>query len=98
MRRSARITVALSLADVALASSSAHGADKPKVVILGFDGADARLVKQWMDEGKLPNLAQLRGRRVVLRSAADEPASDAGLVVVVRDRDESGQDADLRLG
>jgi predicted AlkP superfamily phosphohydrolase/phosphomutase len=59
MRRSAGITVALSLA-TALASSSAHGADKPKVVILGFDGADARLVKQWMDEGKLPHLAQLR--------------------------------------
>lgn len=35
-------------------------ADRPKVVIIGFDGADARLVTQWMDEGKLPNLAKLR--------------------------------------
>ncbi len=35
-------------------------ADKPKVVVLGFDGADARLVTQWMNEGKLPNLAKLR--------------------------------------
>jgi len=43
-----------------LATCFARGADKPKVVILGFDGADARLVTQWMDEGKLPNLAQLR--------------------------------------
>lgn len=35
-------------------------ADDPKVVILGFDGADADLSRQWMDEGKLPNLAKLR--------------------------------------
>jgi len=32
----------------------------PKVVILGFDGADARLVEQYMAEGKLPNLQRLR--------------------------------------
>jgi predicted AlkP superfamily phosphohydrolase/phosphomutase len=29
-------------------------------VILGFDGADARLVEKWMNEGELPNLAKLR--------------------------------------
>jgi predicted AlkP superfamily phosphohydrolase/phosphomutase len=34
--------------------------ERPKVVILGFDGADARLVERWMGEGKLPNLAKLR--------------------------------------
>ncbi|MEO8216852.1 MAG: alkaline phosphatase family protein [Acidobacteriota bacterium] len=33
---------------------------KPKVIVLGFDGADARHVQQWMDEGKLPNMARLR--------------------------------------
>jgi len=33
---------------------------KPKVVIIGFDGADARLVERWMDEGHLPNLSALR--------------------------------------
>jgi predicted AlkP superfamily phosphohydrolase/phosphomutase len=59
MRRSAGITLVL-FAAAALASMATQGADKPKVVILGFDGADARLVKQWMDEGKLPNLARLR--------------------------------------
>ncbi|HVG06831.1 MAG TPA: alkaline phosphatase family protein [Thermoanaerobaculia bacterium] len=32
----------------------------PKLIILGFDGADADLARQWMDEGKLPNLAKLR--------------------------------------
>src|SRR5438477_11020653 len=31
-----------------------------RVVVLGFDGADARLVEKWMTEGKLPNLARLR--------------------------------------
>ncbi len=38
----------------------ALGEERPKVVILGFDGADARLVERWMGEGKLPNLAKLR--------------------------------------
>ncbi|HVR95701.1 MAG TPA: alkaline phosphatase family protein, partial [Thermoanaerobaculia bacterium] len=33
-----------------------------KMVILGFDGADAKLTQQWMDEGKLPNLAKLRSQ------------------------------------
>jgi hypothetical protein len=42
-----------------LAADTAAGS-RPKVVILGFDGADARLVERWMSEGKLPNLARLR--------------------------------------
>ncbi len=58
-RRSLRIVFALLLASM-LRSVLAHGAEKPRVVILGFDGADFRLVTQWMDEGKLPHLAQLR--------------------------------------
>jgi len=33
----------------------------PKVIVVGFDGADARLVERYMDEGKLPNLSKLRG-------------------------------------
>lgn len=32
----------------------------PRVVVLGFDGADAGLVERWMGEGKLPHLARLR--------------------------------------
>lgn len=34
--------------------------EQPKVVILGFDGADGDLAAKWMDEGELPNLAKLR--------------------------------------
>lgn len=33
----------------------------PRVVVLGFDGADAKLTRQLMDEGRLPNLARLEG-------------------------------------
>lgn len=35
-------------------------ADEQKVVIIGFDGADPRLVERWMDQGELPNLDRLR--------------------------------------
>ena len=31
-----------------------------KVIVLGFDGVDARYTARWMNEGKLPNLARLR--------------------------------------
>lgn len=31
-----------------------------RVIVLGFDGVDARYTEQWMNEGKLPNLAKLR--------------------------------------
>src|SRR3972149_7260771 len=31
----------------------------PKVVILGFDGADGKMTEKFMKEGKLPNLAKL---------------------------------------
>ena len=30
-----------------------------KLVILGFDGLDPRLVRKWMDEGKLPNMQKV---------------------------------------
>ena len=33
-----------------------------KVIVLGFDGVDARYTEQWMNEGKLPNLARLRAQ------------------------------------
>src|SRR5260221_11641103 len=46
-----------------LAVSAPLGAQPPKkLIILGFDGADAKLTQQWMDEGKLPNLAKLRAQ------------------------------------
>src|SRR5262245_28712518 len=47
-------------AAILLGLSSSAFAASGRVVIIGFDGADARLVEQWMDEGKLPNLEALR--------------------------------------
>ena len=35
---------------------------KEKVIVLGFDGVDARYTEQWMNEGKLPNMARLRAQ------------------------------------
>ena len=45
----------------AVACGSRRGPEKfrQKLVILGFDGMDPRLVQKWMDEGKLPNLKKL---------------------------------------
>jgi len=40
--------------------SSLGTAENTKVIVLGFDGADARYTEQWMNEGKLPNMAKLR--------------------------------------
>lgn len=43
-----------------VAFAAAAEARSPRTVVLGFDGADAKLTERWMDEGKLPNLAKLR--------------------------------------
>lgn len=36
--------------------------DGPRVIILGFDGADSDLTRQWMESGDLPNLKKLADR------------------------------------
>ena len=41
-----------------------------KLVILGFDGMDPRLVQKWMDEGKLPNMQKLAKRGSGVRPLA----------------------------
>jgi predicted AlkP superfamily phosphohydrolase/phosphomutase len=38
----------------------AHGPEPRKVLLLGLDSADARLIEQWSDAGDLPTLARLR--------------------------------------
>jgi predicted AlkP superfamily phosphohydrolase/phosphomutase len=61
-RRARAAVLALIAAALVVAPSVPPRAAAPggRVVVLGFDGADARLVEKWMDEGKLPNLARLR--------------------------------------
>ncbi|HUR82716.1 MAG TPA: alkaline phosphatase family protein [Thermoanaerobaculia bacterium] len=53
----ARITLA-----ALLLTASAAYAQQQKVIVLGFDGVDARYTEKWMNEGKLPNLARLRAQ------------------------------------
>lgn len=48
-------------------------AASPRVVILGFDGADPKLVEQYLEAGKLPNLARLKGEGSYLRLATTNP-------------------------
>ncbi len=45
-----------------------------RVIILGFDGMDARLAEKWMDEGRLPNLARLRAMGTYSRLKTTTPA------------------------
>ncbi len=58
-------SLSLALFAILCLSSLPLAAQQPaakKLIILGFDGADAKLTQQWMDEGKLPNLAKLRNQ------------------------------------
>src|SRR6266536_2647416 len=48
----------LLLACALLMPIAAHA--RQKVIVLGFDGVDAKYTEKWMNEGKLPNLARLR--------------------------------------
>ncbi|MDA8020593.1 MAG: alkaline phosphatase family protein [Thermoanaerobaculia bacterium] len=52
-------TIFLVAAAVPAAAQDGAG-DRPKTIVLGFDGVDADLTARWMDEGELPNLAKLR--------------------------------------
>jgi len=60
LRRSRPLRFAILIFLLALVACLPAVAAGPRVVVLGFDGADAKLTAQWMDEGKLPNLAKLR--------------------------------------
>jgi predicted AlkP superfamily phosphohydrolase/phosphomutase len=54
-----RRRLAAILLAAAFLAPAARAAELPKTIVIGFDGADARLTRQWMDEGKLPNLSKL---------------------------------------
>lgn len=60
IRRASLVLVLLvAIVGAALPAISQEDA-KPKVIVLGFDGVDANFTEQWMNEGKLPHLAELR--------------------------------------
>lgn len=60
MKYTIRSLVFVGLLALLSAPLAAQEAQPGKLIILGFDGADAKLTEQWMNEGKLPNLAKLR--------------------------------------
>jgi predicted AlkP superfamily phosphohydrolase/phosphomutase len=56
------LTLAAAVVAAACGSSPSPEKFKQKLVILGFDGMDPRLVQQWMADGKLPNFKKLADR------------------------------------
>ncbi len=57
-RGAAILLLSLAAVTVGVLEPAAAGADR--VVIIGFDGADARLVEEMLDQGRLPHLEALR--------------------------------------
>ncbi len=57
-----------------LLALSGGSAPVERVIVLGFDGADAGLVERYMDEGRLPNLARLRKEGTYARLGTTNPA------------------------
>ncbi len=48
--------------------------ERPKIIVLGFDGLDATLTKRWMDDGSLANLSRLAARGSFSPCATTNPA------------------------
>jgi predicted AlkP superfamily phosphohydrolase/phosphomutase len=44
-----------------LLKSAGRGATRSKILVLGFDGMDPRLIQRWLSEGKLPAFERLIG-------------------------------------
>ncbi len=53
------LILAVMLALVALVVNSTGGDNKPKLLVLGFDGMDPRITRSLMAEGRLPNFQRL---------------------------------------
>jgi predicted AlkP superfamily phosphohydrolase/phosphomutase len=70
---------------VGCGSTAAPEKFKQKMVILGFDGMDPRLVEQWMGEGKLPNFRRLASQggfyRLQTSSSPESPTSWASFAI-----------------
>jgi UDP-glucose 4-epimerase len=60
IRRTRCLRASVALLSLLVAAAAGAQTAPDKLIILGFDGVDAKLTEQWMNEGKLPNLAKLR--------------------------------------
>ncbi len=80
--RAARGRGRLLLAGIAALLAAAAGSGragaaeraKPRVILLGFDGADYELTRRWMESGDLPNLERLAERGGFAPLATANPA------------------------
>lgn len=63
------VGICFSLLSVLIAQSS-----EKRVLVLGFDGVDPDLCRQWMDEGKLPNLKYLADTGTFSELGTSNPA------------------------
>jgi hypothetical protein len=68
------IAVLLFAADLRAAAPAQAGAPNGRVIVLGFDGADARTAAELMDKGQLPNLAALREKGTFTPLETTNPA------------------------
>ena len=68
-----------------------------KVIVIGLDGFEPKLVERMLDAGELPNLAQAPGAGRVLTPPYDLSGADAGGVVDVCHRHQPGRARHLRL-
>ena len=51
-----------------------HDCSSPnRFLLIGLDGAEPSLIERWMEEGRLPNLARLRGQGAYMRCASVTP-------------------------
>ena len=75
----------LSLLPLACGGERSPEKYKQKMVILGFDGMDPRLVEKWMGEGKLPNFQRLAGQggfyRLQTSTSPESPTSWASFAI-----------------
>ncbi len=60
-----------------LLSLMASGSPQGRVIVLGFDGADARMTRRMMDAGELPNMARLAEQGTFAPLIPTNPAESA---------------------
>lgn len=83
--RGAAVLAAVLVVAGGCSSSPQPSSFKQKLVILGFDGMDPRLLERWMDEGKLPTFKKLAAEggfyRLETSTSPESPTSWASFAV-----------------
>ena len=75
---------------IATVAAAAGGEDRPRVLILGFDGMDPNVADLMMREGRLPNLERLP-------PGNQHTATEPGGMVQFHNRQEPGWSRHLRF-